>query len=85
MSFIWYDALKTTLRENLNNTCILNEMNTLFQFPQDQDVDSLVNEFTNIIIKVSRKVIKIKTRRFSKKKQRSTMQNKNRLTRVVTC
>jgi hypothetical protein len=36
-----------TLRENLNNTCILYEMNTLFQFPQDQDVDSLVNEFTN--------------------------------------
>ena len=79
MSFMWNDAaLKTTLRENLNNTCILNEINTLFQSPQDQDVDSLVNEFTNIIIKVSRKVIKIKNRRFSKKKQRtrSTMQNK---------
>ena len=76
MSFMWNDALKTTLRENLSNTCILNEMNTLFQSPQDQDVDSLVNEFTNIIIKVSKKVIKIKNRRFTKKKQKSTMQNK---------
>jgi hypothetical protein len=62
MSFMWNDALKTTLRKNLNNTCILNEINTLFQSPQNQDVDSLVNEFTNIIIKVSRKVIKIKNR-----------------------
>ena len=68
MSFMSNYSLKTSLRENLNNT--------LFQFPQDQDVDSLVNEFTNIIIKVSRKVIKIKNRQYSKKKQRSTMQNK---------
>ena len=48
----------------------------VFSIPQDRDVDSLVNEFTNIIIKVSRKVIEIKNRRFSKKKQRSTMENK---------
>jgi hypothetical protein len=76
ISFLWNDALKNTLRENLNNTSILNEMNTLFQFPQGRDVDSLVNEFTNIINNVSRKLIKIKNRRFFKKKQRSTIQKK---------
>ncbi len=54
LSFVWNDALKNTLRDRyLNNTCIFNEMNTLFL--QDQDVDSLVNEFTNIIVNVSRR------------------------------
>ena len=74
MSFAWNDVFKTTLRENLNNECILNDMNTLFHFPQNQSVDSLVNEFTSIIVDVSKKVIKVKNRRFSKKKQKQTIQ-----------
>lgn len=74
MSLIWDDALKTTLRENLSSNYTRNEMNTLFQPLHDQDTDSLVDEFTNIIIGVSRNVVKIKNRRFSKNKQRCTIQ-----------
>ena len=74
MSFVWNDVFKTTLRENLNNECILNNMNTLFYFPQNQSVDSLVNEFTSIIVNISKKVIKVKNRRFSQKKQKQTIQ-----------
>ena len=49
-------------------------MNTLFQLLHDQDTDSLVDEFTNIIVGVSRNVVKIKNRRFSKKKKGCTIQ-----------
>ncbi len=59
-SFVWSDVLKNTLRENLVCSNISNEMNSIFKSPQE--IDSLVSEFTTIIVNASKNVVRIRNR-----------------------
>jgi hypothetical protein len=71
-SFVWSDVLKNTLRENLVCSNISNEMNSIFKSPQE--IDSLVSEFTTIIVNASKSVVRIRNRLSTKKRQKVTVQ-----------
>lgn len=50
MSFMWSDELKNKLRKQLNSTDVLNEMDKLFDSSSETEIESLVNNFTNVIV-----------------------------------
>ena len=54
-------------------------MNILFQLFHDQATDSLVKEFINTVVRVSRNVVKIKNKLFSNEKQNCTIQIKAKM------
>ena len=53
ISFMWTDELKNELRKQLNSTDVLNEMNKLFDSSSETEIESLVSNFTNVIVKLS--------------------------------
>ena len=57
-------------------------MNSLFE--SFNDIDSLVTEFSGVLVRVSRNVAKIKNGHTPKKKQKIQSRNKNGLTQAVT-
>ncbi|CAB3984539.1 Hypothetical predicted protein, partial [Paramuricea clavata] len=71
-SFVWNDNLKDTLRENFINSNVSSEMNTLFE--SLNETDSVVSKFTDVIVNVSRNVVKIRNRQTPKKKRKRTIQ-----------
>ena len=74
MSFMWSDELKNKLRKQLNSTDVLNEMDKLFDSSSETEIESLVNNFTNVIVNSSKKVVCVRNGQVSRKKQRNTVQ-----------
>ena len=66
MSFMWSDELKNKLRKQLNSTDVLNEMDKLFDSSSETEIESLVNNFTNVIVNSSKKVVCVRNGQVSR-------------------
>ena len=66
--------LKNELRKQLNSTDVLNGMDKLFDLSSETEIESLVSNFTNVIVNSSKKVVCVRNGQVSRKKQRNTVQ-----------
>ena len=66
--------LKNELGKQLNSTDVLNGMDKLFDLSSETEIESLVSNFTNVIVNSSKKVVCVRNGQVSRKKQRNTVQ-----------
>ena len=66
--------LKNELGKQLNSTDVLNGMDKLFDLSSETEIESLVSNFTNVIVNSSKKVVCVRNGQVSRKKQRNAVQ-----------